>query len=270
MTIRPPSRWSGTNLHELWQYRELLYYLVWRDVKLRYKQTVVGILWAVLQPLATMVVFSIVFGHFAGIPSGGVPYPIFSYCALLPWNLFSRGVTQAAHSTISNAAIITRVYFPRTLFPLSAVLGATVDFGISFAILIGMMVFYGVPVVVNALWLPVYLLVALVAALGTGLWLSALNVRFRDVGYALGFLMSMWLYATPVIYPSSLVGQRWGILVELNPMSGVVEGFRWALLGGGVPPWSRMFALSVGVSIVLLVSGSIVFRRMERTFADVI
>jgi lipopolysaccharide transport system permease protein len=257
-------------LADLWPYRELLYFLVWRDVKVRYKQTIVGMLWAIIQPVFTMVVFSIVFGHFAKVPSGDIPYPIFSYCALLPWNLFSRGASLATSSTVSNASIITRVYFPRAMIPIAAVLGTMADFAISFCILIAMMFFYGVPASWSILWLPVYIMVALGAALGVGLWLSSLNVRYRDVGYATGFLMSIWLYATPVIYPSSLAGKRWGFLVDLNPMSGVVEGFRWALLGEGVPPWSRMFAFSVVVSVALLVTGGIVFRRMERTFADVI
>jgi lipopolysaccharide transport system permease protein len=270
VTVITPARQRGLqNLREIWTYRELLFFFAWRDLKVRYKQTVIGALWAILQPFFAMVVFSVVFGHFVGVPSDGLPYPIFSYCGLLPWNLFSKGMSQAANSTVSSGSLFTRVYFPRILVPTASVLTGLVDFAIAFVVLIGMMVFYRIHVTWNVVWLPLYVLIALSTALGVGFWLSSLNVRFRDVRYVLGFLTSFWLYATPVIYPSSLVGRRFGFLVDLNPLSGVVEGFRWALLGTGVPPGGRMFALSITISLTLLVSGLLVFRRMERTFADV-
>lgn len=266
-----PDRQKGLkSVREIWAYRELLYFFAWRDLKVRYKQTVIGALWAILQPLFAMVVFSVVFGRFLGVPSDGVPYPIFSYCGLLPWNLFSKGMAQSANSTVANASLFKRVYFPRILVPTSSVATGLVDFAVASIVFIGMLFFYKVDVTWNVLWLPLYLLLAISTALGAGFWLSALNVRFRDIRYVTSFLMSFWLYATPVIYPSSLITGRLSFLVELNPMSGVVEGFRWALLGTGVPPGGRMFVFSVTISLTLLITGVLVFRRLERAFADVI
>jgi len=257
-------------LSELWAFRELLFFFIWRDVKVRYKQTVIGVLWAVLQPFFAMVVYSIVFGRMIGVPSEGVPYPIFSYTGLLPWNLFSTGISSAATSTVSNSNLYSRVYFPRIIVPTATVLTGLVDFGVAFVVLIGMMLYFGTPITWNIVWLPLYILLTLAIALGMSFWLSALNVRYRDVRYVTGFLTRFWLYATPVIYPSSIAKGSFRFLVDLNPMSGVVEGFRWALLGTGVPPSGRMFVFSVIISLLVFISGVFVFRRMERSFADVI
>lgn len=269
-TISPRRQKICDGLKELWAYRELLFFFAWRDLKVRYKQTVIGVLWAVIQPFFAMVVFSIVFGRLIGVPSDGIPYPIFSYTGLLPWNLFSSGMSQAANSMLTNASLYSRVYFPRILIPTATVLTGLVDFAVAFVVLIGMMMYYKMPVTWNVAWLPLYMMIAISAALGMGFWLSSLNVWYRDVRYVTGFLVRFWLYATPVIYPSSIAGGRFRFLVDLNPMSGVVEGFRWALLGTGVPPSGRMFVFSVTIALLLLVSGVIVFRKMERTFADVI
>jgi len=267
--IRPSKGWRFLNLGELWRYRELLYFLVWRDLKVRYKQTVIGAAWAIIQPFFTMVVFSLFFGRLANIPSEGVPYPIFSYTGLLPWTFFANGMTQASNSLVGNANLISKVYFPRLLVPLSAVFTGVVDFALAFLVLIGMMFYYHVSPTWSALWLLPFLLLAFVTALGTALWLSALNVEYRDVRYVIPFLTQLWLFATPVIYPSSLLHGPWKILLGLNPMSGVVEGFRWALLRSGSAP-GGMFGVSVLAAFLLLASGAFYFRRMERTFADVI
>jgi len=268
-TIRPHRKVFTLGLRELWRHRELFFFFAWRDIKVRYKQTVIGALWVIIQPLFTMVVFSLIFGNLAKIPSDGVPYPIFSYCGLLPWGLFSRGISQAANSLVANQQLITKIYFPRLLLPLSSVMTGLVDFAVAFVVLIGMMLFFGISPTWNVIWIPAFLLVTVMTALGVGLWLSALNVRYRDVRYVLAFLTSLWLYATPVIYPTSLLGGRLAFLLELNPMSGVVEGFRWALLGTGVAP-GRMFLISSLASLLLLVTGRLYFARLERTFADVI
>jgi lipopolysaccharide transport system permease protein len=267
--IRPSRGWVSLQLRDLWEYRELLYFLIWRDLKVRYKQTVLGAAWAIIQPFFTMVVFSVVFGSFAKIPSEGVPYPIFAYCALLPWNYFAGAIDRSGKSLVSSAGLITKVYFPRLVIPLAAATAGIVDFAIAFVILIGMMFFYGITPTVAVLTLPALLLLALAMALGVGLWLSALNVQYRDVGYVIPFLVQVWLYASPVAYPSSLVPERWRVLYGLNPMAGVVEGFRWALLGTGQAPGS-MLAVSALVVIAVFISGLYYFRRMEDTFADVV
>ena len=267
--IRPQRKAFSLNLREIWSHQELFFFLVWRDIKVRYKQTVIGAAWAILQPLFTMIVFSIIFGSLAKIPSDGVPYPIFSYCGLLPWGLFAKGIAQASNSVVANQHLISKVYFPRLLIPVAAVMTGIVDFAIAFVVLIGMMFYFGMPLTWQIVWLPLFLVVALMTALGVGLWLAALNVRYRDIKYVLAFITSIWLYATPVIYPSSLLSGRFAFLLELNPMSGVVEGFRWALLGTGVAP-GRMFLISTLGSILLLVTGIFYFARLERTFADVI
>ncbi len=269
LTIRPSRGWVSLRLKDLWEYRELLYFLVWRDMKVRYKQTVLGVTWAILQPFMTMVVFSIFFGKLAKVPSDGIPYPIFAYCALLPWQLFTNALTTSGNSLVSNQGLITKVYFPRLVIPISAVLAGLVDFGISFLVLLGMMFYYGVVPTTAALALPFIILFAIATALAVGLWLSALNVQYRDVHYTIPFLTQFWLFVTPVAYPSSLVPEAWRILYGLNPMAGVVEGFRWALLGkgGGI---GMPMAVSVLAVTVLLVGGLLYFRRMERTFADIL
>ena len=269
LVIQPTSGWVPLNLGDLWEYRELLYFLTWRDIKVRYKQTVLGMAWAVIQPFFMMLIFTIFFGRLAKIPSDGLPYPIFAYTALLPWQLFARALTDASTSLVVNERLITKVYFPRLLVPASAVLASLVDFGIAFVLLLGMMFFYAIAPT-GAVWtLPLFILLALMSALGVGFWLSALNAQFRDVRYTLPFLTQFWLFATPVVYPASLVPERWRLLYGLNPMTGVVEGFRWALLGkgGGIEP---MLAVSVIVILVTFIGGLYYFRRMERTLADVV
>jgi len=269
LVIEPARGWAPLRLRELWEYRELLYFLVWRDVKVRYKQTVFGAAWAIIQPFFTMVVFSIFFGRLGKIPSDGVPYPIFAYCALLPWQLFAYSLTQASNSLVANQNLITKVYFPRLIVPISSTLAGLVDFAIAFVILIGMMVFYGITPTA-ALWtLPLFVILAVTTALAVGLWLSALNVEYRDVAYTIPFLAQFWLFATPIAYPSSLIPEQWRPFYGLNPMTGVVEGFRWALLGTQNPP-VVLSLISTGVVIVLLVGGIYYFRRMESTFADVV
>lgn len=267
--IRPSHGLAWVNLRELWAYRDLLYFLIWRDIKVRYKQTALGAAWAVLQPVFTMVIFTIFFGRLAKVPSDGIPYPLFSFCALLPWQLFSRALTESGNSLVANQNLITKVYFPRLIIPLAAVLGGLVDFGISFAVLLGMMVYYGIFPNIAVVMLPLFLLLAVVTALAAGLWLSALNVNYRDVKHTIPFLVQFWLFATPIAYPSSLVPEKWRLLYGLNPMVGVVEGFRWALLGkvGGVGP---LVLVSVIAVAVLLVGGLIYFKNMEKTFADVV
>jgi len=256
-------------LKELWEYRELLYFLVWRDIKVRYKQTVLGAAWAIIQPFFTMVVFSIFFGRLAGIPSDGLPYPIFAYCALLPWQLFSHALTESGNSLVGNQNLITKVYFPRLVIPLSAVLAGLVDFAVAFLVLVGMMAYYGIAPTIPAVTLPLFILLAIATALAVGLWLSALNVQYRDVRYTIPFLTQFWLFSTPIAYPSSLVPEGWRVLYGLNPMAGVVEGFRWALLGTRNAP-GPMLAVSVAVVVALLVGGLYYFRRMEKGFADVV
>ena len=266
--IDPPSGWTSIGFRELWDYRELLYFLTLRDVKVRYKQTALGAAWAVIQPLFMMLVFSLFFGRLAKIPSDGIPYPIFTFCALLPWQLFAHALTESSNSLVANERLITKVYFPRLVVPMSAVLGGLVDFAVAFAILLMMMFYYGIVPTWAVLALPAFILLAVMTALGVGLWLSALNVKYRDVRYTINFLIQFWLFATPVAYPSSLVPERWRALYGLNPMAGVVDGFRWALLGKQPP--GAMLAVSVGVVIVILVGGLYYFRRMEQEFADVV
>ncbi len=267
--IRPSSGWVPLNLAELWEYRELLYFLTWRDIKVRYKQTVLGAAWAVIQPLGMMLVFTIFFGRLVGVPSDGLPYPIFAYTALLPWQLFSRALTDASTSLVVNERLITKVYFPRLLIPMSAVLASLVDFAIAFVLLLGMMVFYGIVPTGSVLMLPLFVLLALMTALGIGFWLSALNAQYRDVRYTLPFLTQFWLFATPVVYPSSLVPEQWRLLYGLNPMTGVVEGFRWALLGKTGAP-DVMLAVSAIAVLATFIGGLYYFSRVEETLADVV
>jgi lipopolysaccharide transport system permease protein len=267
--IKPSRGWSALNLGDLWTYRELVFFMTWRDLKVRYKQTLLGASWAILQPFLTMVVFSIFFGGLAKVPSDNVPYPIFSYTALIPWTLFSKALHDASRSLVASSHMITKIYFPRMILPLASVLAGIVDFFIAFIVLIGMMVYYGFAPTANIWTLPLFLILALIAATGVGLWLSALNVLYRDINYVLPFLTQIWMFVTPIAYPSSMVPQRFQILYALNPMTGVVEGFRWALLGSGQVP-GILTLISSLVAIFLLVTGLIYFRRMERQFADMV
>jgi lipopolysaccharide transport system permease protein len=267
--IQPAHGWIPIDLHEVWEYRELLYFLAWRDIKIRYKQTMIGAGWAIIQPFLMMVVFSLFFGHLAKVPSDGIPYPIFVYCALLPWQLFAHALGESSNSLVANERLITKVYFPRLVIPIAAVCGGLVDFAISFVVLLGLMTYYGVVPGVAIVTLPLFVLLAVLTALAVGLWLSALNVQYRDVRYTLGFLTQFWLFATPVAYPSSLVPASWRPLYGLNPMAGVVEGFRWALLGKAQGP-GPLLAVSVTVLILVLIGGALYFARMEDRFADVV
>jgi lipopolysaccharide transport system permease protein len=267
--IEPSRGWVTLKLREIWEYRELLYFLIWRDIKVRYKQTALGATWAIIQPLMTMVVFSLFFGRLAKIPSDGVPYPIFSFAALVPWTFFANGLTASSNSIVGSSHLITKVYFPRLVAPLASVLPGVVDFALAFVILLGMMLFYGIVPGLAILWLPLFLLLALVTALGIGLWLSALNVEYRDVRFLVPFLTQIWLFATPIAYPSSLLPEPWRTIYGLNPMVGVVEGFRWALLGTNQAP-GPMILVSTAAALLILVSGAFYFRRMERTFADIV
>jgi lipopolysaccharide transport system permease protein len=267
--IRPSKGWVSLRLGELVEYRELLYFLVWRDIKVRYKQTALGASWAVIQPFFTMVVFSLFFGRLAKVPSDGIPYPIFSFAALVPWTFFATSLTNSSNSLVGSANLIKKVYFPRLAIPIATVLSGLVDFAIAFVMLVLMMLWYGITPTLQALWLPFFLLLALVTSLGVGLWLSAMNVQYRDVKYVVPFLTQFWMFATPVAYPSSLLSGKWRPLFALNPMVGVVEGFRWSLLGTHTNPRS-IIAVSSIAATVILVSGAFYFRRMERTFADVV
>jgi len=267
--ISPSRGWVALKLGELWEYRELLYFLVWRDIKVRYKQTVLGIAWAIIQPFFTMIVFSLFFGRLAKMPSDGMPYPIFSYAALVPWSFFANGLSMASNSLVDSANLIKKVYFPRLAIPLATVLSGIVDFVLAFVMLLGMMLYFGIVPTIDVLWLPFFLMLALLTSLGVSLWLSAMNVQFRDVRYTIPFLTQLWLFATPIAYPSSLLSEPWRTLYGINPMVGVVEGFRWALLGTNTSP-GPIIIVSSFVSLSLMVSGAFYFRRMEKTFADVV
>jgi len=267
--IVPPGRFWALNLNELVEYRELLYFLVWREIKVRYKQTLIGAGWAVAQPVATMVVFSLFFGRLAKIPSGGLPYPLFFYSALLPWTYFAGALAGATNSVVENQRVITKVYFPRVLLPLSAVFSGLIDFVIAFVLLVGMALYYRVTPGPWLAFVPVFLLLAMLTAFGAGLWLSALNALYRDVRYVVPFLIQFWLFASPVAYPSSLVPERWRALYGLNPMAGVIDGFRWAVTGEN-PPSLGLVAASAAAVIVMLVAGVWYFRRVETTVADVV
>jgi len=269
LVLEPSTGWVPLRLREIWRYRELLYFLVWRDVKVHYTQTALGAAWALIQPFFTMVVFSIFFGYLAKVPSDGVPYPLFSYAALVPWTFFANGLTQSSNSLVGSAHLITKVYFPRLVVPVAAVLGGVVDLALSFLLLLAMLSYYGRPPGWNILWVPLFLMLALVTALGASLWLSALNVEYRDVRFAVPFLCQLWLFATPIAYPSSMLREPWHTVYGLNPMVGVVEGFRWAVLGAPGAP-GRTIVVSAVTAIAMLAGGAFYFRRMERTFADVV
>jgi len=269
VVIQPSRGLFHLDLNAVWQYRELLYFLVWRDLKVRYKQTALGVAWAILQPLMTMVIFSVIFGTFARIPSDGLPYPIFAYTALLPWTYFSQAMGLCSRSIVSNSGLITKVYFPRLIIPLSSTMIPAVDMCFSFVPLLGLMIWFGITPTRGVLALPLFLLLALMTALSVGLWLSPANVKYRDVAYTIPFFTQFWMYASPVVYPVSLVPERWRWLYSLNPMVGVIEGFRWALLGKASPDF-RVMAVSAVVILALLLGGIVYFKRMERTFADVV
>ena len=275
IVIRPTQGWTSLRLGEVWEFRQLLYFMVWREVKVRYKQTALGAAWAVLQPLLTMVIFTVFFGGLARIGSDGLPYPLFSYTGILPWTFFAFGLGQAANSLVGSSNLIKKVYFPRLIIPLASVLTGLVDFAVAFGVLIGLMAWYRVPPTLSVIWLPFLLLLAALAALGFGLWLAALNVEYRDVRYVVPFFIQLWLFVTPVIYPTSRLTAKlaeFGLptwLCGLNPMAGVVEGFRWALLGTATRPGPILVA-SAAVTLLVLVSGAFYFRRMEKTFADVV
>jgi homopolymeric O-antigen transport system permease protein len=269
VTLIAPSRGlSAVNLREIWEYRELLYFLAWRDIKVRYKQTALGAAWALLQPLFLMAIFTLLFSHVAKVPVP-VPYPIFAFCGLLPWQLFAFGLSQSSNSLVQSQNLISKVYFPRLVIPIASVLAGLLDFAIAFLLLLAMMAYYRVPPGKAVILLPVFVLFAVITSLTAGVWLSAINVRYRDVQYTLGFLVQFWMLATPVGYPASVVPARWRFVLVLNPMAGVVEGFRWALLGTGPRP-GAMLGVSVGLVLLLLVAGLHYFRRMEKTFADIV
>ena len=269
LRIAPSRGWVPLKLDELWEYRELLYFLFWRDIKVRYKQTDLGATWAVIQPFMTMVVFSLFFGHLAKMPSDNVPYPIFAFAALVPWTFFANGLSQSSNSLVGSSNLITKVYFPRLVVPLASAFSGIVDFLIAFVVLVGMMLYYGLLPTLNIVWLPLFVLLAFVTSLGVGLWLSALNVEYRDVRYIVPFITQFWLFATPIAYPSSLLQEPWRTIYGLNPMVGVVEGFRWALLRSSSAP-GPMIAVSSGAAVIILVIGAFYFRRMEKTFADIV
>jgi lipopolysaccharide transport system permease protein len=267
--IQPSRGWIALGLRQLWAHRELLYFLIWRDIKVRYKQTVLGVAWAILQPLLTMLVFSLFFGRLAGVCSDGLPYSLFCFTALVPWTFFANGLTQSSNSLVGSANLITKVYFPRLAIPLASAIAGLVDLAPGFVLLAGMMAYQGIVPTAHIVWAPLFLLLALVTCLGAGLWLSALNVQFRDVRFAVPFLTQLWMFATPVAYPSSLLSEPWRTLFGLNPMTGVVEGLRWALLDAKTAP-GPMVAVSSAAAAALLVSGAFWFRRMEKTFADLV
>jgi lipopolysaccharide transport system permease protein len=268
--IKPSRRFFSLDLRELWHYRELLFLLVWRDVKVRYKQTFLGVAWAVIQPITTMIIFTVIFGHLAGIPSEyGVPYPLFVFCGLLPWIYFASSLNQSSTSVVGNSALVTKVYFPRLIIPLASIVVPIIDFLIAFVVLMALFVGYGRTPHWHAVVIPFFLVMALLTAFGVGLWLSALNVRYRDVPYALPFLIQLWMYASPVIYAVSLIPPDWQWLLALNPIAGVIDGFRWAVLGTGLPHYG-VWAISGLVSLVVMASGFVYFKHVERSFADVI
>ena len=267
-TIEPSGAWSALNLREFWAYRELLYFLIWRDVKIRYKQTALGAAWAIIQPLFTMLIFTLIFSRVAGIKSDGFPYPIFAYAALLPWTFFANAVTTSGNSLVTSAHLITKVYFPRPLVPAAAVGAAFVDFAVGFVMLIPLMFYYHVRVSWNLLLLPLPIILTLLLALGIGMWLSALNVKYRDVRCAVPFMMQIWMFLSPIAYPSSVVPKRWQLLYSLNPMTGTVDGFRSALLGQPFK-WASLL-ISAAITLGLLLYSSLAFRRVEKSFADII
>ncbi|NJN15548.1 MAG: ABC transporter permease [Oscillochloris sp.] len=268
IVIEPSKGLISLRLGDLWEYRELFFFLIWRDVKVRYKQTVLGASWAIIQPVVQLVIFSIIFGRLAQIDSGDIPYPLFSIAGLLPWQYFSGAISQSANSLVNNAAMVRKVYFPRATVPASSAMAGLVDFSLAFIVLIGLMLWYRWSITLNVIVLPLFIALAMITALGVGFWLSALNAQYRDIRHATPFLVQVWLFATPIVYPSDLLSEGWRLVYALNPMVGVVEGFRWALLGTNPP--STMILISATVSILLFITGLAYFQSMERKFADVI
>jgi lipopolysaccharide transport system permease protein len=268
VTIEPSGRWGVFNLRDLWSYRELLYFLVWRDVKVRYKQTALGVAWAIIQPLFTMLIFTLFFGRLAGVPSDNIPYPVFAYAGLLPWTFFANAVSNSGNSLVGSANLITKVYFPRMIIPAAAVGAGLVDLGISFIVLIPLMIYYGISVTRSFLMFPVVVLLTALLALGVGMWSSALNVKYRDVRFALPFLIQLWMFVSPVIYPTSFLPQRWRLLFAMNPMTGIIEGYRSALFGR-IFNW-KAIAVATVITVAMLVYASFTFRRMEKSFADIV
>lgn len=269
IVIKPRKGLFQLDLYEIWQYRELLYFLVWRDVLIRYKQTAIGVSWAILQPLITMVIFSVIFGKLVKISTGGTPYPVFAFAALLPWNYFSQALSRSGTSLVGSSSLISKIYFPRLLIPLSSAISPVIDLFISFLILLVLMPMYGIKPSWGLLFLPVFVVLSLVTALAVGLWLTTLNVKYRDVGHIIPFLIQIWMYASPVVYPLSMVPEKWRLLYSMNPMVGVIEGFRWAITGSGHPDFAALTICSAVISL-LLAGGLIYFKKMELTFADVI
>lgn len=267
--IRPSTGWTALNLRDLWVYRELIFFMIWRDLKVRYKQTLLGATWAIIQPVMTMLVFNFLFTKVAKVPTEGIPYPIFSFTALLPWGLFTTALNTASRSLTANTNMVSKVYFPRLVLPIASVLAGLVDFAIAFVLLIGMMIYYKITPTVAVWTLPLFMLLAIITALGVALWLSAINVKYRDVNYALPFLTNFWLFITPVAYSANVISQKWQLVYSLNPMAGVVNGFRWALLGAETVLGPAL-AVSIGISLIVLIGGLFYFRNMERTFADLI
>ncbi len=269
--IKPSKGLAALNLRDIWIYRELIYFMIWREIKVRYKQTMLGAAWAIIQPVLTMIVFTFLFGRIAKLPTdGNIPYPIFSYTALLPWGLFVAALNQASRSLTSNQNMVSKIYFPRLVLPLASVLSGLIDFIIAFVILIGLMIYYHIAPSINVIWaLPLFLVLTIITALGVALWLSAINVQYRDVNYALPFMTQFWLFVTPVAYSSNLISAKWRLVYSLNPMAGVVNGFRWALLGVGNGPDTGLW-ISLGIALLIMISGLFYFRNMEKTFADTI
>jgi lipopolysaccharide transport system permease protein len=267
--IAPSRKIRSIDLGAIWEYRDLLYFLAWRDIKVRYKQTFLGAFWAIAQPLMAMAIFTVIFGRLAKISSDGVPYPVFCLCAIIPWNYFSAALSRASSSLVGSANLISKVYFPRLVIPISSLLSGLLDLAISFIVLIGAMLWYRITPTINIFWLPFFLLMAVAFALAVGLWLGALNVRYRDVGYIVPFLVQIWMYATPIIYPVSIIPDRWRFMYGLNPMVGVIEGFRWSLLGQGAVP-AQMLIISIAIIFISLICGAYYFRMVEGIFADVI
>src|SRR5215472_3347803 len=268
VSIRPSGKWSALNLRDLWSYRELLYFLTWRDVKVRYKQTLLGATWAIIQPLFAMLIFTLFFGRLAGVPSDGIPYPLFAYAGLLPWMFFSNAVTASGNSLVGSSHLITKVYFPRIIIPAAAVVAGLVDFGIAFVILAGLMAYYRVPLTWSMWMLPVFVCLTVLMALGVGMWTSALNVKYRDVRHALPFVIQLWMFATPIIYPSSIVPPRWQWALAINPLAGIIESYRASLFGRQLN-WP-MIATSAAITLAVLICSAYIFRRMEKSFADVV
>ncbi len=273
LVLEPTRGWRSLQLLRLWQYRELLYFMVWREIKVRYKQTVLGVLWIVVQPVVNMLIFTLIFGWLLKVPADGAPYPVFAYAALLPWQYFASSLTRSSTGLVDNAQLITKIYFPRLIIPLAGVLSGLVDLAVAFIVLVGLMLFYHIPPTPALVFIPGLILVTALTALGFGLWLAALNVRYRDVKYLVPFLVQVWMYATPVIYSASIVPERFRWVLSLNPMTGVVEGFRWALLSqqmSGVTPPGLGFAVGIGLTVIVFISGVVFFRATERTFADIV